>query len=701
MGQRHQLFVIAKLGHRYRPLAAVHNQWLYGEGPLRRCRHLLQVFPALANRVPIAQELRAAREKSDDFWARDDIFQPFPFIATCLTVGSSFDPEVGYQRRVHPLTFNTSPEQADNNDGITVIDISNLDRLRYCFAFPEEQEVEYDSDNIESGYTDQRGPLKASKYLSRYVNPRKAQKLDTHTRQRYEELVKQVESYELIDASAFEETWSTLVPSDKDASASLVSNEVKRKLPHLSSLRHNAIDQTIDSIVKDQDPSFSSLAEAQQLPGFTRGLRSKLIALAEADELPSSPAIARILEAAFAGEAVVDLSRFRSLPAEHIVEVASKLLNGSTVRSLDLSHLHQLSEADLTQILAIDSRLETLYLLEMPQISIESLNAILSKSNLHLRDIYHTELLRRPMAESHKYSTLMTNIQSPPLNLSQASPIKHLLWARVSQTTEPNLRKSDGVAIDWPRAQRATNLTDNKDKIHVAVFPLYDILLPPTKLVTGLANFFACASKNKQACDWQNISSTGFTLAKAFATAFSTLPQEGAGDATQMGALPETLFGAASIAAKTLSVDWPVPFLELKEGEWAVVVVNEHDPFNGLLMKKADDGKTIPGQGEDQEKFRLAFITPSRGDLGGDYRVESMEGFLEELLGGKEEREGVREGKTEEMESLVGFWKRKTGFVGMCGEEEVREVVPAISRCVAALRAEKHFWMVEKAWEDF
>jgi hypothetical protein len=245
MGQRHQLFVIAKIGHRYRPLAAVHNQWLYREGPLHRCRHLLQVFPAQVNRVPIAQELRAAREKGDDIWTSKDIFQPYPFIATCLTVGSSFDPDEGYQRRVHPMPFNTSPKQTQNDDGITVIDISDLDRLRYCFAFPKRQEVGYDSGTDSFEYIDRRGPLKASKYLSRYVSSRERKKLDDHTRLRYDELVKQVEFYELIDALALEETWSTLVPSDEDASISPTSVEVDRNQLGRLSLRESAIDQAI------------------------------------------------------------------------------------------------------------------------------------------------------------------------------------------------------------------------------------------------------------------------------------------------------------------------------------------------------------------------------------------------------------------------------------------------------------------------
>ena len=44
MGQRHQLFVIAKVKARYRTLCAVHHQWLYGQTALRRCLGTLKIF---------------------------------------------------------------------------------------------------------------------------------------------------------------------------------------------------------------------------------------------------------------------------------------------------------------------------------------------------------------------------------------------------------------------------------------------------------------------------------------------------------------------------------------------------------------------------------------------------------------------------------------------------------------------------------
>lgn len=68
MGQRHQIFAIARVDRRYRTLAALHSQWSYGKGPLERCLRLLLTFPAQPNRVPLLRELRAARETKDELW---------------------------------------------------------------------------------------------------------------------------------------------------------------------------------------------------------------------------------------------------------------------------------------------------------------------------------------------------------------------------------------------------------------------------------------------------------------------------------------------------------------------------------------------------------------------------------------------------------------------------------------------------------
>lgn len=120
MGQRHQLFVIARIKGRYRQLCAIHHQWLYGHTALRRCRDTLNILGNTTNRIPIQQELIAASKKDDDFWLVGDDDKnghvPFPFIMTCLIIGSSFNVD-GYYHGVLVERFYMAYDEGDNNNG--------------------------------------------------------------------------------------------------------------------------------------------------------------------------------------------------------------------------------------------------------------------------------------------------------------------------------------------------------------------------------------------------------------------------------------------------------------------------------------------------------------------------------------------------------------------------------------------------------
>lgn len=124
MGQRHQLFVIAKINNRYRCLAAIHHQWLYGHTALRRCLGTLEIFQAVANRLPLQQELIAAAQLDDEFWTTEtepaDSYHAdvrFPFTMTCLVLGASFSSSDGYHHSVMVEPFTMKYNQGDNNNG--------------------------------------------------------------------------------------------------------------------------------------------------------------------------------------------------------------------------------------------------------------------------------------------------------------------------------------------------------------------------------------------------------------------------------------------------------------------------------------------------------------------------------------------------------------------------------------------------------
>lgn len=144
MGQRHQLFVIARIGKYYRPLAAIHHQWLYGMSALRSCRRLLRIFSDPSNRNALKHELHLAVDffdkrgppPSDPSNYEDPEARacPFPVITTCLAVGAAYDSDLGQLSMFHELAFDTGFDQGDNNDGITVLDITDLVHIRYCFV---------------------------------------------------------------------------------------------------------------------------------------------------------------------------------------------------------------------------------------------------------------------------------------------------------------------------------------------------------------------------------------------------------------------------------------------------------------------------------------------------------------------------------------------------------------------------------------
>ena len=76
------------------------------------------------NRLPIKQELIAAQRHDKSFWEYLDNKEydqknshvPFPFIATCLVLGASYDPS-GYFHQTHIEPFYMPYNGGDNNDG--------------------------------------------------------------------------------------------------------------------------------------------------------------------------------------------------------------------------------------------------------------------------------------------------------------------------------------------------------------------------------------------------------------------------------------------------------------------------------------------------------------------------------------------------------------------------------------------------------
>jgi hypothetical protein len=153
----------------------------------------LSIFSAPVNRLPIQQELAMARTCDNEIWdgppSYDEIHVPFPFITTCLVLGASFDLKQHYSAVVTPLPFNMSFNGGDNNDGITVIDVTDLDHVRYCFVL-----WRYKSANVP-----EMMPLPGSLYLEAYYG--------SNIGERLQELVRDFEVWDLISTDALRSAW--------------------------------------------------------------------------------------------------------------------------------------------------------------------------------------------------------------------------------------------------------------------------------------------------------------------------------------------------------------------------------------------------------------------------------------------------------------------------------------------------------------
>ncbi|KAF8318308.1 uncharacterized protein EI90DRAFT_113459 [Cantharellus anzutake] len=127
MGQRHQLYVVARIGGAYRRIVGLHHQWYYGKAALEGAVRFMKACQHPFNIHSILSELYHV-----DLDSVPEDLNPCPFIASLLwgcisNRVTASAPSLGCQ--------NTDMiSDKDNNDGITVFDITDPSNPRYCFV---------------------------------------------------------------------------------------------------------------------------------------------------------------------------------------------------------------------------------------------------------------------------------------------------------------------------------------------------------------------------------------------------------------------------------------------------------------------------------------------------------------------------------------------------------------------------------------
>ncbi|KAJ7484709.1 hypothetical protein FB451DRAFT_1233259 [Mycena latifolia] len=348
MGQRHQVFIVARVAAhntttpRYRCVGAYHHQWFVL--PLMATRRFLTLIKQKDNAEIIEEEIRAIQGKYGLGREKPSLpTAPCPYAlfllasAWCVDLEDHYASGVSFEQGM--LDAKMGSTQGDNNDGITVIDITEPTNPSYCFVSIWGLEA--------SGGVKRRVPLSAEEYVRAYYP----------------------------------------VPSEKQKEKKGVKEteeDVQNKIDSLRDQRIMTLDVLAETWPKEYKVWFGGKADAitsilrRQNPFPDSGL-SLLVKVLQHD--------------AGSDKSTLDLSDFPL--SDHQIISLLTLSEMKDIEVLKLSHNPNITVDGLRQVFSIASKLRRLVLLDTP-ISDEQICELLTNdSNLfrNLEELVHPALL--------------------------------------------------------------------------------------------------------------------------------------------------------------------------------------------------------------------------------------------------------------------------------------------------------------------
>ncbi|KAJ3021592.1 UNVERIFIED_CONTAM: hypothetical protein HDU68_009544 [Siphonaria sp. JEL0065] len=256
MGQRHQAFAIRRTrkGAVY-TVVCIHHQCLYGRGPLFRTAAFCKALAA--SKTEAAAAIEAFEATATDYDLDDTSYSKVPFINKLFL--SIFDANSTYAL--------SDPHYGNNNDGVTIIDISNLESPRYCFVNIGHLEGQFGSSvpvNL---------PLSGEMYVrSYYPQAEFISKPDLANEETVVRAISRLANYEVLSIGDLKEAWPhaewKIGKKDKSAFGKWLDKEAKSL-----ATRHRA--------VKNQSKKESTAAAKNVTPSTL--LNASILALMKSD----------------------------------------------------------------------------------------------------------------------------------------------------------------------------------------------------------------------------------------------------------------------------------------------------------------------------------------------------------------------------------------------------------------------------------
>lgn len=688
------VFIVAKVGDRYRCFCSI-QQYFIHVTLAERCLRLIKIFEEPENRIPIQQELLLAHDKPEEFWTSEPQCPaccpfPFPYLATCLILGVSFDAPDGFVD--HTKLFSTDQEfdKLQSSDAVTIIDISEPHNVRYCFvrynpySLPvptmtplsaatflfdsydgDGEESEEDSDyGEESGEdSESEGDVEFDAYSHEEVDYNDIPQTRSHGSpvEWARMIAKGFEGRQLMSTDSLNSTWPRKNWKGL-VEASIVSTDQALRSPsQVTSLRTLALDKLVEMALTDPEFDMSWISQlADLLEDFLPRLRDSLYKCSA--NLVPSPNSIRVIVRAFQDVPGFRLGVFQKFESDDQLSVVAGIQEKTRLCTLNLSGSTRLDSESLRRILEITPSLGTLYLMDNPSLSLQSVLDGIHKNRLSVPNLYHPDLFRLFLHHRARWPLSDEYRINFPTGASTKSPAIQILWVFTcaSELDEYNCRS---CGIHWDkftadiRAKGKNSDFSSYDSpgLNYGRFSLKHGLISPSKLVTGMSQFAEFSLNNKS---WTRYNYESY--AQAAATSFAMAPSSVNGSRYHVGPVPLMLTIDPLSPMRITDDDAPENlFSALMPGDWSLIVLHEHVYYKHFTMET-----DLPDL---KQKWRYAFIT-TRSDSTSyspkdtELMVADMDTFLAEVADG-------------EAKELGEYWEQvqsELDGIEPCDEEVVR-----------------------------
>jgi hypothetical protein len=413
-------FVVAQIAGRHRPVAIVSSvgadidATLQGYPLTAACHRTITIFTDRANHRAVRAELALAagyymRGGDDEYrpelvelpdidshkqpcgdlrlWDCASV-RPFPFIAACLLQGVGFHAHEGFTNLAYPESLGVVYRDTSAEWGMVVVDITNLEAVRYGIVGFSSCEMLIDNAETQRGMLWSAGhgalvrgkhrvmegvrprrAMSAAEYLTKLRSHRGSENFTSHSDSASELLA----GTPLIEAAAMDLVWppegteDDIIPSL--ASLSVGAND--RSLPA------QAVRSLIHSTLDIEDFDMFTFDQVRAIPGFQDLLRRYLEQ--HWARLGSSRSVGQLIGLAFAGQEHLGLEQLKSISVEAIsAALVEPKIGKATVTSISLCiDSIQGTPTQLVDVLSRADTLRELYFLQSPTRESDTLSALL------------------------------------------------------------------------------------------------------------------------------------------------------------------------------------------------------------------------------------------------------------------------------------------------------------------------------------